>query len=58
MHFIYFTVIALLLYLLSDWTLQQVERRYGRRFAQRELIFFLILAILSVVSFTLIRNFS
>jgi len=58
MQFIYFTIVAVLLYLMSDWILQQVEHRYGKRFQQRELIFFFILAILSVVSFTLIRNFS
>jgi len=55
MQFLYFTVAAVLLYLVSDWILKRLESRYGRHFEQRELIFFFVLAILSLFAFSLIR---
>lgn len=56
MNIVYFTLVAVFLYLLSDRILQQIEKYYGKRFEQRELIFFFILAILSIAGFTLIRS--
>ena len=56
MEIIYFTVTAILLYLLSDWILQQLELRAGHRFAQRSLIFFVILTVLALSSFTLLQR--
>jgi surface polysaccharide O-acyltransferase-like enzyme len=51
---VYFTVIGIGLYFFSDWLLDQIERRRGQRFAQREVIFFLIILVLAVLTFQLI----
>ena len=45
MSAIYFTVVAVALYFVSDWLLQAVEAQAGRRFEYRTLIFFVILRI-------------
>ncbi len=54
MEIVYFTVIGIGLYFFSDWLLDQIERRRGQRFAQREVIFFLIILVLAVLTFQLI----
>ena len=58
MNIVYFTLIAALLYLFSDWILQRAEVAIGRRFEHRSLLFFVILLTLAFVSFTLIGNFA
>ena len=57
MEMIYFTVAAVLLYLLSDWILNQIEIRRGERLEHRSLIFFAIILVLSLVLFNLIQRF-
>ena len=54
MSIVYFTLVAALLYLFSDWLLQRAEVVAGRRFENRSLVFFCILLVLAVVSFSLI----
>jgi len=54
LEIVYFTVIGIGLYFFSDWLLDQIERRRGQRFAQREVIFFLIILVLAVLTFQLI----
>ena len=56
MEIIYFTLVAILLYLAADWILRRMETAAGKRFEKRSLIFFAILATMAVTSFTLIRN--
>jgi len=51
---VYFTVVGIGLYFFSDWLLDQIERLRGRRFAQRQLVFFVIILVLAVASFQLI----
>jgi len=58
MSIVYFTLVAALLYLFSDWVLQRVEVAAGRRFEHRSLIFFAILLTLALLSFSLLGNFS
>ena len=58
MEIVYFTVVAIALYFVSDWLLQRVEIARGRRFEQRSLIFFGILLVLALASFALIRRLS
>ena len=53
---VYFTLVAALLYLFSDWVLQRVEVAAGRRFEHRSLIFFAILLTLALASFSLLGN--
>ena len=54
MNIVYFTLVAAVLYLFSDWVLQYAETVMGRRFQHRSLLFFVILLTLAIASFTLI----
>ena len=56
MNIVYFTLVAAILYLFSDWALQRAEAAAGRRFEHRSLYFFCILLALSLTSFTLIGH--
>ncbi len=53
---VYFTLAAIVLYLVCDRLLDSLERRAGRRFEYRSLIFFGLLLGLSLVTFALIRR--
>ena len=53
---ILFTIAAIVLYLLSDWILNQIEFKRGKRFESRSLIFLVIIMTLSVVSFSMIER--
>ena len=57
MEMLYYTVAAIFLYLFSDWILNQIEDRRGKRFDNRSLIFFAIILVLSVALFNLIQQF-
>lgn len=54
MAYLYYTVTAVLLYLLSDWILNQIEKSMGKRLKYRSVIFFAIIMTLSLTSFDLI----
>jgi len=54
---VYFTLAAVILYIVADRILDRLEVSRGRRFEHRSLIFFAILATLALSSFTLIRHF-
>ncbi len=56
MGVIYFTVIGIALYFVSDWLLELVEVQTGRRFEYRTLIFFAILLTLALITFSLIEK--
>lgn len=56
MSMVYYTLAAVLLYLVSDWILERVEVAAGRRFQYRSLLFFSILLTLAVTSFALISH--
>ncbi len=56
MEFIYFTLVAIVLYFGSDWILERIEIAAGRRFEHRTLIFFAIIGVLALTSFTLISK--
>jgi hypothetical protein len=56
MSIVYFTLTAIVLYLLSDWILERVEVTVGRRFQYRSLVFFSILLTLAMTSFVLISH--
>jgi hypothetical protein len=53
---VYFTLTAIVLYFVSDWLLERVEAAAGRRFEHRTLIFFAIILVLAVASFSAIRH--
>jgi len=56
MEVIIFTLVAILLYVVSDQLLNRLEQYLGRRLPQRSLVFFAILLTLSLVAFSLIRG--
>ena len=56
MSIVYFTLVAIVLYLAADWLLDRIERRAGRRFEYRSIIFFFILLSLALVTFTVIQQ--
>ncbi|MGI9415126.1 MAG: hypothetical protein ACR2PM_15735 [Hyphomicrobiales bacterium] len=58
MELVYFTLVAIALYLLADVILLQIERYLGRSLEQRTVVFFIILLIMAVVSFNLIQYFA
>lgn len=58
MESVAYIAIAIILYFLSDWILDRVERSVGRRFEYRTLIFFGLLLGLTLLAFAAIRHFT
>ncbi len=58
MQILYFTLVAALLYLASNWILERIEIAAGKRFQNRSLLFFGILLTLALISFGLIRTYT
>ena len=58
MSAVYFTLVAIGLYLVSDWLLDQLEVRAGKRYEHRSLIFFAILLTLAITTFSLIQQYA
>jgi len=56
MSAIWFTLVAIILYLFSDWVLNRFEVAAGRRFEHRSLIFFAILLSLALITFSVIQR--
>jgi len=58
---IYYTMVAIGLYFISDWLLDRIEISRGERFQNRgvrSLIFFAIILVLSIISGGLIQFFT
>jgi len=53
MEMIYFTIIAIFLYFASDWILNTIEFKIGNRLENRSMIFFAIILVLSMSTFTI-----
>jgi hypothetical protein len=59
MDAVWFTLVAIGLYIFSDRLLDFIEKRRGRRFEEnRPLVFFAIIAPLALATFWFIRAFS
>lgn len=56
MEMIYYTIAAIFLYVLSDWILNKIEIKLGKRLPNRSLVFFVIILILSVTTFSIIQS--
>lgn len=54
MAYIYFTVAAVLLYLISDWILNMIEKRVGKRLEYRSVLFFAIITVLALSLFSFV----
>jgi len=55
LDFIYYTLAGIALYVFSDWILQSLETKLGKRLEYRSLVFFGIILTLALISFSLIR---
>lgn len=55
MEMVYFTLAAIALYVFSDWIVNLIERKRGERLQHRSMLFFVIIFVLSVVSFNAIQ---
>lgn len=55
MELIAYTVVAVILYMASDYILNTIEIRMGKRLPNRSLIFLVIISILAVSSFSILR---
>ena len=50
-----YTAAGIVLYFAADWILQKMEQQAGRAFENRNLVFFVIILFLALLSFTLLR---
>lgn len=55
MEAIYYTLVAIGLYFVSDWILDRIEVSRGERFKNRSVIFFGIILTLAFISFGFIK---
>ena len=51
LEIVYFTLIAVALYFASDWILNRIELARGKRFAYRDIVFFLLILALALIVF-------
>jgi hypothetical protein len=58
MDLVYFTAVAIGLYFGADWLLDRIERARGKRFENRQVVFFAIILPLALASFWLVRLLS
>ena len=56
MEIVYYTLAAVVLYLVADRVIDTAERMAGRRFEHRSIYFFALLSALAVGSFYVIRQ--
>ncbi len=57
MDIVWLALVGIALYVLADRILNLMERRAGRRFEQRSIIFFGLILGMALVVFALIRRF-
>ena len=55
MEMVYYTIAAVVLYMASDYILNTIEMRMGKRLPSRSVIFLIIITILAMGSFSFIR---
>ena len=58
MSIIYFTLVAIILYLAADWILNRIEMAAGKVLEHRSIIFFALLLALALTTFTLIQVYT
>ncbi len=56
MEAVYFTLVAIILYLAADRIVRTIESRLGRTLAYRSVLFFALLLGMALVSFAVIRQ--
>ena len=50
-----FSLVAIVIYLVSDWIIRMIEARRGAALKQRQVIFFAVFLVLALVSFRVLR---
>lgn len=55
MEILLFTLVAIVIYLVSDWIIRMIEARRGEALKQRQVIFFAVFLVLALVSFRVLR---
>ena len=55
MEILLFTLVAIVIYLVSDWIIRMIEARRGAALKQRQVIFFAVFLVLALVSFRVLR---
>jgi hypothetical protein len=58
MDIVYFTLVAVGVYFGADWLLERIERSRGKRFENRQVVFFAIILPLALAAFWLARALS
>ena len=58
MSIVYFTLVAIILYLAADWILVRIETAAGRVLEHRSIIFFALLLALALTTFSLIQVYT
>jgi hypothetical protein len=58
MEVVYFTVVAIVLYVAADWIVDRMEVWRGHRLPYRSILFFAILATLAVGSFAVLEHWT
>ena len=58
MDLVYFTLVAIGVYLGADWLLDRIERLRGKRFENRQVVFFAIILPLALAAFWMVRMLS
>ncbi|MBT8062089.1 MAG: hypothetical protein HKO64_12390 [Xanthomonadales bacterium] len=56
MEIMVFTLNAIVIYGLSDWIVRSIERRRGAALKNRQVVFFVIILVLALVSFELLQR--
>jgi len=55
MEILLFTLVAIVIYLVSDWIIRMIEARRGEALKQRQVIFFAVFLVLALVTFRVLR---
>lgn len=55
LEIVWYTLVAIMLYLVSDWILDRIETSRGERLANRNIVFFAIIGVLSLIVFQIIQ---
>lgn len=50
-----FTLVAIVIYLVSDWAIRMLEARRGEVLKNRQVIFFAVFLVLALISFRVLR---
>jgi hypothetical protein len=58
MDIVYFTLVAVGVYFGADWLLERIERSRGKRFENRQVVFFTIILPLALAAFWVMRMLS